>query len=367
MQPDFQRDVHCLLGLPFDAITEAQAEAAVRRSVRERIRCFLSTPNLNFAIGCLDDAGFRDSVLQSDMSIADGWPIVAVARLLRVQLPERVTGSGLFERLCASDQSAISVFFFGGPHGAAEAASNRLNAGGNGVRCAGFDAAGFGTVEQMSEPARLARLNDCRPDFVVVALGARKGQSWIQRNLHSIQAPVIGHLGAVVNFAAGTLMRAPRWVQAARLEWLWRIKEEPVLWRRYQRDGLAFLRLLFTRVVPHALDMRLNAPSADALAAARSSLLLENEHTVLRLEGAWTVRNASMLREQLQFAVARGHPIALDLGAATYVDSAVVGLLALLYGWHRRRGLSWSVNAPASLRVQRLVRWMSAEYLLQTN
>ena len=72
MPPDFNRNVHCVLGLPFDTVTEAEAAGIVGRAARERTRCFFSTPNLNFVAGCLGDEVFRSSVLQSDLSLADG-------------------------------------------------------------------------------------------------------------------------------------------------------------------------------------------------------------------------------------------------------------------------------------------------------
>src|SRR5262249_60148195 len=73
--------------------------------------------------------------------------------------------------------------------------------------------------------------------FLLVALGSRKGQIWLLRNHDRLQIPVRAHLGATLHFAAGTIRRAPAIVAKLGLEWLWRIKEEPHLWRRYWRDG----------------------------------------------------------------------------------------------------------------------------------
>ena len=61
-------------------------------------RAWIATPNLNFLVAVLTDPAFRDSVLRSDLSIADGMPIIWIARLLRIPLYERVAGSTLFER-----------------------------------------------------------------------------------------------------------------------------------------------------------------------------------------------------------------------------------------------------------------------------
>ena len=132
----FDRDVRFILGLPFDVVSLDEAEAKLRASIRNRNRCVLTTPNLDFVVGCLGDAAFRNSVLRCDLSVADGWPIVFVARLLGAPLRERVAGSDLFERLRRGPpESAVSVYFFGGPEGAADAACRALNAEGGGTRC----------------------------------------------------------------------------------------------------------------------------------------------------------------------------------------------------------------------------------------
>ncbi len=365
MPPDFSRDVRLVLGLPFDVVTATQAEALLRSAITRRARCFLTTPNLNFAVSCLHDPAFRASVLQSDLSLADGWPVVAIGRLIGARLPERVAGSTLFERLAASpSRPAVRVYFFGGPDGAAEAASARLNADpASGAVCAGFDAPGFGSVAEMSTPAHLARVNRAHPDFVVLALGAKKGQAWIQNNLGVIEAPVISHLGAVVNFVAGSISRAPGWVQAARLEWLWRVKEEPQLWRRYAGDGWALMRLLVTRIVPLAIQVQLAPASKVELSAASVTRVDTSEGATLHLSGAWTRENLAPLRVALAQLAKSRKDVSLDMAAASHLDSTAIALIALLLGWQLKIGASWRVvNVPAAIR--RTLHLACADYLL---
>jgi len=74
--PDFSREVHCLLGLPIDTVDLAVAERRIRSAAASRSPCFLSTPNVNWLIACQSDAAFRDSVINSDLSVADGMPLV---------------------------------------------------------------------------------------------------------------------------------------------------------------------------------------------------------------------------------------------------------------------------------------------------
>ncbi|MGH6906459.1 MAG: WecB/TagA/CpsF family glycosyltransferase, partial [Aestuariivirga sp.] len=79
----------------------------------------------------------------------------------------------------------------------------------------------------MEDPSIIDSINATGADFLLVALGARKGQTWLLRNMEALKVPVVSHLGATLNFLAGTVRRAPAGMRKLGLEWLWRIKEEP--------------------------------------------------------------------------------------------------------------------------------------------
>ncbi|MDE2418783.1 MAG: WecB/TagA/CpsF family glycosyltransferase [Burkholderiales bacterium] len=366
--PDFSRNVHCLLGLPFDIIGLASAVASVEQAVRDRKPLFISTPNLNFLIASQTDTNFRDSVIHSELSLADGMPVVWLARILGIPISERVAGSTLFEALRSRADSPqtrlVSVYFFGGPDGVAKAAGNRLNqTSAASMRCVGTQSPGFGSILDMSDSATISHINESGADFVVVSLGARKGQAWIEHNRASLQAPVISHLGAVVNMVAGAIERAPVWMQRTGLEWLWRIKEEPTLWRRYFDDGIALLRLLFTRILPLAWINRRFSPSASQIRAAHLTLHESADEVQITLSGPWVAGNLERLREAFERAAARQQAVKLDLSALTFADSAFFGLLLLLHGHQHRAGLPLYI-VSASCIARQLAYFAGVSYLL---
>lgn len=363
MPVDFDRKVHCLLGLPFDAVDMPTTVARIRSAAAGGPSCFLTTPNLNFLIACQDDVAFRASVVNSDLSIADGMPLVWMARLLGLPIRERIAGSSVFEALRRDAERPLSVYFFGGPPGVAERAAANLDTEAKGLRCAGFDCPGFGTVEEMSSATTIDRINASGADFLVVALGARKGQAWIERNRGRLSAPVVSHLGAVVNFVAGTVSRAPAWMQTTGLEWLWRIKEEPGLWRRYFRDGLALARLLAMRVLPLALHVKRRRTRGESDDAPPATATLSDGGPGLRLGGAWTSDTLDPLRAALAALARAGTDVRLDLGEVTYVDSAAIGLLMLLHGHVTGYGSRCTIDG-ATDRVRRLFELHCADFLL---
>jgi N-acetylglucosaminyldiphosphoundecaprenol N-acetyl-beta-D-mannosaminyltransferase len=360
----FAREVHCLLGLPFDAVDMAGAVRSVREAAEGGRPCFLSTPNLNFVVGCRADRAFRDSVLESDLSVVDGMPLVWIARLLGVPIRERVAGADLFARLKAEGARPLKVYFFGGGEGVAEAAARNVNVDARccGVRCVGWESPGTGSVEALSRRESLERINASGADCLIVALGAKKGQAWIQRNRPALAVPVVSHLGAVINFEAGTVRRAPAWMQRGGLEWAWRIREELGLWRRYLVDGVAFARLFAFRVLPLAWQLR-RKPGAQALAAARADIFEGSDETVLRLRGAWCRENLAPLRALVASAAARSKNVRLNLAAVTHIDTAFVGLASIAYGALSRKGrrvTCWPLSKPAL----RALRYACAEFLV---
>lgn len=362
VQPDFNREVHCLLGLLFDAINMESAKQRIRAAETNRSPCFLSTPNLNFLVAAQSDISFRNSVINSDLSIADGMPLIWLARILGIPIRERVAGSTLFDALRNDSGKTLSVYFFGGPDGAAEAACRHLNSEGRGLTCAGFESPGFGSIEEMSNETTIQRINASNADFLVVSLGAKKGQAWIERNRARISVPVISHLGAVVNFVAGTVKRAPVWMQNAGLEWLWRIKEDPALWRRYFWDGLALLKLLVIRVLPYAWFLLRQKPDDSQLAAAVIETEDDGKDYIVHLGGAWTLPNIAPLRECFSKAVLAEKNIRLEMSGVSYVDSAFVGLVMLLQGYQTQHGRQFQIEFLPE-EVRRIIKYSGAEFL----
>lgn len=233
-----------LLGIEFDVISLEETVARLRDAAITRRPLFLSTANVNFAVLASRDEAFRLSLDASDLCVPDGAPIVWIARLLRLPLRQRVAGADIFEALRRVTGSPLRIYFFGGPPGTASRAAEVINAEARGLLCVGFQSPGYGGVDSMSSPETIDRINAAGADFVVVSLGAKKGQAWILRNRERLSAPIVSHLGAVVNFVAGDVLRAPRWVQRVGLESAWRIWQEPHLARRYTQDGVALLGML---------------------------------------------------------------------------------------------------------------------------
>lgn len=353
---DFDRDVHCLAGLPFDAVTLEQAADRVRAAAKNQQRCFFSTPNLNFLMLAQHDPAFRESVLCSNLVIADGMPLVWVAKMLGIPIVERVAGSDLFEALRHDVSAApMKVYFFGGPDGIAEQAAQRLNQQHGGLYCVGISSPGFVSVEAMSTPEQIAAINASGADFLVVSLGARKGQEWIMRNRAQLQVPIISHLGAVLNFEAQTVRRAPVWMQHVGMEWLWRIGQEPALWRRYAKDGWAFVKWWLSCVVPYAWWLRLHRARCGAGNGCVTWQAQENGCRLV-VDGEIGDTLTAEIRDVLRRGSRCQGDVEIDFTQARYLSTGFLGLLLLLEHALSAQGRQLRMIGTHG-HLARLLRW----------
>jgi N-acetylglucosaminyldiphosphoundecaprenol N-acetyl-beta-D-mannosaminyltransferase len=340
MSDPFARDVWAIMGMPLDNVTLDEAAGLIERAVETRERLSFVTPNVNWLVRALKDDTAMQQIVNADLSVADGAPVVWLARQLGMPLKERVAGSDLFERLRrdkSGDAKPIRVFFFGGRDGAAEAACMVLAAEGGRIIPAGWHNPGFGSVEDMTTADIQAKINAAKPDFVLVALGAAKGQAWIEANLAALEAPVIAHLGAVVDFVAGSINRAPRFISRIGMEWVWRIVAEPSLWKRYWTDGWALLSLVRGRL---GKLKKASAPQNNVTFAASV------QDDKIMLSGPLTHKNQNQIRDTFRTVELRA-TTQLDLSEADAIDAAGLGQIRMLqHAIHRHNGSLVITLAP---------------------
>lgn len=348
-QPDdFDRDVWSILGVPIDRLTTAEALAAIERAARGRDRLSFVTPNVNFLVRAIKDADERRRIIDADLSLVDGAPLVAIGRLLGMRSLTRCAGSDIFEALRKRPSFAgrrIRVFFFGGRDGAAEAAAKAIESENRGLELAGWLNPGYGAVDAMSCPEIISAINDANPDFLIVALGASKGQAWIDANLERLTAPVVAHLGAVVDFTAGSIARAPSLMRKLNLEWAWRIVAEPSLWRRYWNDAVALVGIAFGKLSPALGAGRVTGAAAQARAVA------EPDATRIFLSGDLCADDLAPVRAAFRAASRGAGRVILDFTNAGAIDAAFLGQVLMLEKAVRRRGAPLTVaGAPAPVR-----------------
>lgn len=329
---DLSREVYCILGVPLDAVGLPATLRRIEAAARRKISFMISTPNLNHFVLSRSDREFRESLILSDLCTTDGMPIVWIARLAGISIKGRTAGSDIFDALKTevSPAQSLKIFLFGGPQGVAELAARALNSQPGGVKVVGWHYPGFCSVDEMSSDDIIGQINASGADFLVVALGSQKGNLWLRRNHLRLRIPVRAHFGATLNFQAGTVRRAPPSMRKLGLEWLWRIKEEPYLWKRYWNDGSAMLRLLFTHVLPFVFWtwwMQLRYERKQDLVITQTHA---SETVTLSLSGPANAKHVHRAIPAFREAAATRKQVTLDFSNIQAIDARFLGLLLML-------------------------------------
>jgi N-acetylglucosaminyldiphosphoundecaprenol N-acetyl-beta-D-mannosaminyltransferase len=180
------------------------------------------------------DSELRRILNQADLVYCDGAGVKLGARLLGGHLPERMTGADWIYDLCAACQErGFSLYFLGGEPGVAALAAEKLQTQYPGSKIAGTHH-GHYNHSGLENDGVIAAINALRPDILLVGFGTPLQEKWIDRNFDRLNVPVVWAVGALVDFVAGQVPRAPRWMLDHGLEWFYRLWAEPRrMFKRY--------------------------------------------------------------------------------------------------------------------------------------
>jgi N-acetylglucosaminyldiphosphoundecaprenol N-acetyl-beta-D-mannosaminyltransferase len=202
--------------------------------------------NSHFLAEARMDLAVREVARRSDLNLADGWPVVWLGRLLGRAVPERVAGADLVPKLMTvCDEGGFSVFLLGGLDGAARDASRRIAQMHPGLIVAGWLEPPLTQVDLMDNDRIVSTINKSRADVLLVAFGNPKQELWIDQHRDALCVSLAIGVGSCFDLLAGRLSRAPLWMQAAGLEWVYRLCREPRrLAPRYAVDTFEVLRMV---------------------------------------------------------------------------------------------------------------------------
>lgn len=210
-----------------DAVTFTEAVARIEDLLDRGQGGYVFTPNVDHVVLAERDLELREAYRGASLRVADGQPLVWLSGLLGAAIPERVAGSDLMLPVLARAAGKHRrVYLLGGQPGVGEAA-RRVLEDRLGVEVAGVDAPVISLADRAADDAVVARIREAKPDLMLVALGAPKGEIWIHRNAARLGKVVSLSIGAGIDFIAGRVRRAPPWIARAGLEWLFRIAQEP--------------------------------------------------------------------------------------------------------------------------------------------
>lgn len=246
----FERRRELILGVPIDSLTWDEALERIHawsNRGESRIVCIC---NVHSVVTATQDETFGKIVAQADMATPDGAPIAWMLRRLGHPAQERINGPDLMWRYCElAAHTGRSIFLYGGSPATVSRLLARLRDAFPALRIAGAESPPYRILSDVEDGEVVNRINQARAGVVLVSLGCPKQEVWMASHVGRIDAVMIG-VGAAFDYHAGTVDRAPPWMQRAGFEWLHRLSSEPRrLWRRYLITNTLFVARAFCQLL----------------------------------------------------------------------------------------------------------------------
>ena len=215
-----------LFGVPFDRVTLEEAMVQVEEYVADRDTLTQSIGvNLDQLLKTIEEPEFRDIVLQCDHITADGKPVVWMSRLFNNPLPVRITSADLMEAMFpVCEEKGYKVFFLGTKEEYLQGAVAAYRKRHPKLQIVGARNGYFGVDD---EAEIVEQINASEADMLFIAISSPKKEEFVERNRATLKVPFVMGVGGIFDIAAGVHSRAPKRVQHAGFEWLWRLAQEP--------------------------------------------------------------------------------------------------------------------------------------------
>lgn len=181
------------------------------------------------------------------MAIPDGGPLSTVGRKRGYNI-ERTTGPSLMGEIFKSTaKKGYRHFFYGSKQETLDQLEAKLQENYPGIQIAGMYSPPFRPLMEEEDTAVIKMINDAKPDFVWIGLGAPKQEIWMADHQGKIDGLMIG-VGAGFDYYAGNIERAPEWMQRSNMEWFYRLIQDPKrLFGRYLHTNTKFIWNAFLR------------------------------------------------------------------------------------------------------------------------
>jgi len=207
------------------------------------------TPNVDHLMKLQKDPEFYENYSLADYKVCDSQILMYASRFLGTPLKEKISGSDFFPAFCEYHRNNpdVTIFLMGGAEGIADRARERVNSRIGREIIVASHSPSFGFEKNEQECLDIVDLiNQSRATVLAVGVGAPKQEKWIYNYKNRLtHIRIFLAVGATIDFEAGTLSRAPKWMSHLGVEWIFRITRDPKrLWKRYLVEDLPFFWLL---------------------------------------------------------------------------------------------------------------------------
>ena len=242
-----------LLDIPVTCLPFEDQIMLMMRWAQMRASKAVCLANVHMLMEAYKNSAFANVLHKADLVTPDGKPLVMMLRRLGIKNQNQVAGLDVFLNLCdLAEQTGTKVYFLGSTNEVLSKIKSKLDREYPVLQVAGMKSPRRTSIQEIlrgTEQELIEEIEQVGAGIVFVCLGCPKQEIWMSQYQGKINAVMVG-VGAVFSMYAGINPRAPRWIQQAGLEWLYRLLQEPRrLWRRYGSTIPPFLYLATRQLV----------------------------------------------------------------------------------------------------------------------
>ena len=237
-----------LLNTFINNLTMGETVSIIEKMILSPKKSYIVAVNVDVIVKIENDSYLKTIVDNADMVLVDGKPLVWIAKLYGRPIKAKISGSDLVPSLCrVAAEKAYTIFIIGGKNGIAEQAKKCLEKEFPQIQIVGTYSPPFGFENNQRQFELINQtISSVHPDLLIACFGCPKQEKWIYENMSKYDAKVSVCAGATVDFLAGNVKRAPKWMSACGLEWFYRFLQEPQrLFKRYFIDDVKILKLIY--------------------------------------------------------------------------------------------------------------------------
>lgn len=229
------------LNIEIDNLSFAEALKRADELVYNEGFDYIVTPNIDHIVQVEENCLLKEAYKNASLVLTDGKPLIWISKYLKTPIKEKISGSDFFPELTRlAAKKKYRIFLLGAQEGVAKIAKEKLEKKFPGLIISGFYSPPFGFEKSEVELSYIYKMiNDSNSDILAVGLGAPKQELFLYNCFKSncLKVPLAIGVGATIDFEAGVISRAPKWMSNNGLEWAYRLIKEPRrMYKRYWND-----------------------------------------------------------------------------------------------------------------------------------
>lgn len=229
-----------------DNLTMAETLHEIDKLIQKKNCSYVVTPNVDHIVRLEKDEELQKVYNNASLILTDGKPLIWISKWYKTPIKEKISGSDLFPRVCQlAANKNYTMYLLGAAEGVADTAARNLMKKYPGLNIVGTYSPPFGFEKNEQEMNKIkTQIQDVHPDILIVGLGCPKQEKFMYYHCKELGVPISFGLGASIDFEAGNIKRAPKWMSNHGLEWLYRFSKEPKrLFKRYFVDDLKIIQV----------------------------------------------------------------------------------------------------------------------------